>query len=151
MNGMQFYRKKRRITRKQVACLTNICESTIKKMEEATEHTMPCSYYISMSDVLGVPVEELIAEYPESLLLPGDHYVRDEASSHPENVIANYKKAHNLNFKQLANLLGLASRECARVVCKAAVAKPEHVSTLAASCGISDKEFRRRYSGGDAS
>ena len=150
MNGMLFYRKKQRRTRKEVAELANLCETTVKKMEEATAHTMPCNFYISMSDALGVSVEELIAQYPDSLLLPGDHFVREAASCHPANAIANYKKAHNLNFDQLADLLGLAARECARVVCRPVVANAEHVATLAALHGISCKEFYRRYSGGDA-
>ena len=99
---------------------------------------------------LGVSVEELIAQYPDSLLLPGDHFVREAASCHPANAIANYKKAHNLNFDQLADLLGLAARECARVVCRPVVANAEHVATLAALHGISCKEFQRRYVGSDA-
>jgi transcriptional regulator with XRE-family HTH domain len=150
MNGMLFYRRKQRRTRKEVAELANLCETTVKKMEEATEHTMPCSFYIAMSDALDVPVEELIAQYPDSLLLPGDHFVRESASCHPMNALANYKKEHNLNFEQLAELLGLAARECARVVCMPADANPEYMATLAALHGISCKEFQRRYGGGTA-
>lgn len=150
MNGILFYRRKQHKTRIHVANLAGICEPTVKRLEEEIDLQTPCSYYMKLADALGVTVEELIAEYPESLLLPGDHFVRESASCHPENALANYKLEHNLNFDQLAKLLGLAARECARVACRPAAAKPEYMATLAALHGISSKEFHRRYGGGDA-
>lgn len=149
MNGILFFRKKQHRTRKHVADLAGLCEPTVKKMEHATERIWPCWYYMALAEVLGVHVEELIAEYPDSMLLPGDHFVRESVTCHPENTLAGFKKAHNLNFEQMAVLLGLGSREAARRACRNRIPKPEHVSKLASLKGISEKEFGRRYGRSD--
>ena len=150
MNGILYYRLKQHRARQHLADLTGISFPTLKDMETETQFTRPCSYYMRLAAALGVSVEDLIADYPESLLSPGDHFVRTESSSHPNNSIANYRREKNLNFEQLATLLGLAERECARVVCKTPIANADHVATLAALEGLTPKVFEYRFGGGAA-
>ena len=150
MNGILYFRLKQHRTRQSIADRTGFCVTTIRDMEQESEHNRPCRYYMSLAEVFGVTVEALISDYSETLLLPGDRYVREDASCHPGNVLGNFKREQHLNFDQMAVLLGLAGRECARIACRTPNANPEYVSKLAKLQGITPKEFERRYRGGDA-
>ena len=150
MNGILYFRLKQHRTRQSIIERSGISDPTLRDMEQETEHNRPCHFYMRLAEVFGVTVEALISEYQEDLLQPGDHYVRDENSCHPNNALGNFKKEQHLNFEQMAALLGLANRECARVVCRTPKANAEHVAKLAALHRISPKEFERRYRGGDA-
>lgn len=145
MKGIEMFRLKQHRSMQSLIDLTGLTYQTIKSMEAESSPDRPCSYYMKLSQALGVTVEELIADYPESMLDAGDHYVRASCSSHPDNCLARFREEHNLNFEQLSVLLGLKGRESARVACKSAVPKPEHVVKLAKLKGIGEKEFRRRY------
>lgn len=146
MNGIKLFRLKQHRSVKNLASLTNLTEHTIKEMETERVPDRPSFFYMKIAQVLGVSVEALIADYPESALNAGDHFVRPARSSHPDNCLAQFREENNLNFEQLSELLGLKGRESARVACKRAKPKAEHVARLAALKGISEKEFRRRYS-----
>lgn len=145
MKGIEMFRRKQHRSMKSLTELTGLTYQTIKSMETESSPNRPCNYYMRLSKVLGVTVEELIADYPESMLNAGDHYVRVSNSSHPDNCLARFRTENNLNYEQLSVLLGLKGRESARVACKSAKPKAEHVARLAKLKGISEKEFRRRY------
>ena len=145
MNGIKLFRLKQHRSVKSLARLTNLADHTIKEMETEKIPNRPSIFYMKIAQVLGVSVEALIADYPESMLNAGDHFVREAKSSHPDNCLARFREENNLNFEQLSELLGLKARESARIACKGATPKAGHVARLAALKGISEKEFRRRY------
>ena len=53
--------------------------------------------------------------------------------------------AHNLRYQELADRLGVGSREAARVICKRETARKRHILTLALYELLSPEEFLERY------
>ena len=147
VSGIVYFRRKRRMSRKQLAQQSDVQEPTIKRMETDRSFHHPSHMYMRLAACLGITVDDLIAMYPVSMLEDGDQYIKSESSSHQDNCIARYRIIHNLRFWQLADRLGLADKESARIVCKRASALEKHVETLAKYHGISAAEFHRRYDG----
>lgn len=145
MNGVEFLRRKQRRTRCSLVKLTGITDATIKKMEEETTFDRPCHFYMRIANALGVTIDELIRDYPESMLEAGDHYVRESKSAHPNNCLAGYKVSNHLNNDQMAVLLGLGGRESARKACEREEPLQIYVERLAQLEGITVKQFVRRY------
>jgi len=146
ITGLLYFRRKRRLSRIQLAVMSDIEEITLKRMESYTAFCHPSHMYMRLAKCLNITVDDLVLTYPESLLEEGDQHTREARSPHPDNIIGRYKFINNLTFHQLAMRLGLKGKESARVVCKRKNAGNKHVETLARYHGISVEEFRHRYS-----
>lgn len=65
MNGLKFFMKRRGMTSVEMAELTDLPEQQIREMMDEVEYTKPSHFYMRVSDVLDVPVELLIEQYPD--------------------------------------------------------------------------------------
>ncbi len=102
--------------------------------------------YVAVSDALGVPVDALLGDYDEALLLPGDHRVA-KSKSHDKpvaNCIAEYRRVENLSLDQLGGLLGV-TRQMAHKLCRRTQPQDKAVNLLAAHEGITAEDFLIRY------
>lgn len=117
MNGIKYHRLKGRFSKEQVVQATGICRVMLDWLEADQEHLRNCRFYMALAKFYGVFVEELLAEYPENALSPGDQYIRASAVD-PRNCVEAWRREHNLNYLQVAQTLGLKTRESGRTVCK---------------------------------
>lgn len=146
MNGMKYYRLKGRFCKEQVIQATGICRSFLDELEEDTEHVHSCKYYMALAKFYGVFVEELLAVYPDDAVEPGDQYVRP-SSVDPCNCLEAWRRAHNLNYEQVAERLGLGGRKAGRQACKARTPKLAHLKKLARQEGMHMEDFLQKYDG----
>ena len=65
MNGVRFFMKQRGMAPVEMAQLAGLPEQQIREMMDEVEYTKPSHFYMRVSDVLDVPVELLIEQYPD--------------------------------------------------------------------------------------
>jgi transcriptional regulator with XRE-family HTH domain len=146
MIGVEFYRRKARMTRQELADKAGIPLSCVGSLENNLRRTSRFDLYLAVSDALGVPVDALLGDYDEALLLPGDHRVA-KSNNHDKpaaNCIAEYRRVENLSLDQLGRLLGV-TRQMAHKLCKRTQPQDKAVNLLAAHEGISTEVFQIRY------
>ena len=146
MIGVEFYRRKARMTRQELADKAGIPLSCVCSLENNLRRTSRFDLYLAVSDALGVPVDALLGDYDEALLLPGDHRVAKikDHNKPVANCIAEYRRIENLSLDQLGGLLGV-TRQMAHKLCKRTQPQDKAVSLLAAHEGISPEDFMVRY------
>lgn len=150
MNGVAFYRRKRQYSREKLAELAGICKDTIRNYElRGITDFSEVESLLALAKALDVSLDELVAEHDERELSTVDRTVRPSNIDSPRNCVSNYRRAKNLRYQELADLLGLASREGARHACRRSTARSKHVARLAQYEGISTAEFMVRYARSD--
>lgn len=146
MTGVEYYRCKRRMTKKTLAELSGVNVTTIANYEGKG---IPESAYVSallpVADALGVKLDELLKDYDGRSLSTLDRAARASCIRSPRNAVDNYRVRNNLRFQELADRLGLADRESARTACKRETARGVHIVRLANYEQITTETFLRRY------
>lgn len=145
MNGIGFYRRKKRLALYELSEMSHVYKGTIHRLEEELNPKTALSIYLRLAEALGVTLDELLKEYDPSLLQAGDRHAYAGGPRTLRNPIAVYRSVENLSLQQLARRLGVTSREWARQVCNEDSVSPLHLGRLAAFEGISEAEFRVRY------
>lgn len=146
MTGVQFYRSKLGLSRNTLSARSGLCVATIMNYEQKgiPDHT-PVSPLLNLADALGVTLDELLTEHDASDLTTADRIKCSSKINSPRNAISNYRIAHNLRYQELADRLGVGSREAARVICKRETARRKYILTLSAYEQFSPEEFLERY------
>lgn len=146
MIGVEFYRRKARLSRPELAEKAGIPLASVISLENNDRRSSRFVLYVAVSDALGIPVDELLGEYDEATLLPGDHRVcKNKNHGAPTtNCIAEYRRVENLSLDQLGSLLGI-SRQMAHKLCNRSWSQDKAVNLLAAHEGISTEDFMVRY------
>ena len=146
MTGVAYYRRKRGLTRLELAARSGATVQTIMNYEQKG---VPSRAYVSvllnLADALGVTLDELLAEHDERELTTLDRSKRESRIRSPRNAVSNYRIARNLRYQELADLLGLRDRESARVVCRRETAREKHILALSRHEGISAEKFLEQY------
>ena len=146
MNGVEFFRNKNKLTRKALAERSGV---TIATLYNYASRGIPEHAYVSallpLADALGVTLDELVDDYDERNLSTQDRSVHRSCICSPYNAVNNYRLAHNLRFRELADRLGLGDRESARNACKRKTARSTHVMRLSTYEHISVEEFLNCY------
>ncbi|MCR5137171.1 MAG: helix-turn-helix domain-containing protein [Oscillospiraceae bacterium] len=145
INGIKFFRQKNRINNAQLAERAGVSVATIIKLEKKIDKKTKLSTCKAIADALGVSIEMLLDNYDESDLLDGDNRRTSKRKEFGSSEIAVYCSKHNLTFQQLADRLGMKSRERARQLCQENEAKIKHIKRLAAYEGLSIEEFCELY------
>jgi len=143
---MKYFRLKGHYTKAHVCESTGISAIMLDRMEADTEHTRNCRFYMALAKFYGVFVEELLAEYPEKALTQSDQHVR-VSTVDGRNCVEAWRRARNLNYMQVAQTLGLKTRESGRTVCRNPNPKLSHLQTLARLEGMSIEDFLHKYDG----
>lgn len=147
MIGLQYHRRKQQMTVARLSELSGVTKECIRKYEkEGMGEGASTITLLALADALKISIEDLLHEYDGEELTTVDRATRTSSIHSPGNVIHNYRIAHNLRYQELADLLGLAARESARVVCQRATARQKHVLRLCQHENISQGEFLERYS-----
>ena len=148
MTGLKYYRIQKNLSSEELAKLTGYTVGSIRLYEKmAAEGRGRSSLWIAFSDVLGVPVQELLrCDLPEIIDRKNRRTIRWSKTANSNNPITIYYRVHRLSYYELAQRLGNTTRECGRVVCSAPKASPKHIKALARYEGVSEQAFLRKYS-----
>lgn len=147
MIGLTYHRRRQQMTVTRLSELSGVTKESIRKYEkEGIGEGAPTITLLALADALKITVDDLLRENDGEKLTTVDRATRPSNIHSPGNAVYNYRIAHNLRYQELADLLGLASRESARVVCQRATARQQHVLRLCQHENISQGEFLERYS-----
>lgn len=145
MNAIRFLRKKNKLAVYELSERSQVSAPTIHSLEQAIQPTTALSIYLRLADALGVTLDELLADYDPALLKDGDRHAYIGRQKPPRNPIAVYRREENLSLQQLADHMGVGSREWARRICDKTIASPKLLRRLAAYENVTEAEFLRRY------
>ena len=148
MNGIKYFRLMCGMKATTLAEKTGLSIGTIKNMEKANiPNGISASNYCKVADVLQATIDDLIKDgYPES---GGEVPVRapyPSRTGNKQNIFFIYRREKNMSCQQLANCLGLKTRERARQLCTHETPMDKHTETLAKLEGLSIKDFKKKYS-----
>ena len=145
MNGIAYFRRKRRMTMEELAKRSGVNKMTIcnyeKKKTLIQSSTMKL---LALADALDVTLDALVEPYDPASLDVGDHYTKPSASLLADTPLARYRKQKNLTMQQLADLLGVRKQYVSNILMEPEI--PE--KTLAKLCaleGLTPVEFLCKY------
>lgn len=146
MTGVEYYRRKCGLTRPALSAKSGLCVATLMNYEQRgiPDHT-PVSPLLNLADALGITLDALLASYEGSDLTTQDRAKRSSSIRSPRNAVSNYRIVHNLRYQELADRLGVSSREAARVICKRETAGKKHILALCCYEQVSPEDFLAHY------
>ena len=146
MTGVEYYRRKCGLTRPALSAKSGLCVATLMNYEQRgiPDHT-PVSPLLNLADALGITLDALLANYEGGDLTTQDRAKRSSSIRSPRNAVSNYRIAHNLRYQELADRLGVGSREAARVICKRETARKKHILALCCYEQVTPEIFLARY------
>ena len=146
MTSVEYHRRKNGLSQSALAAKSGLSEMTIQNYEH---HGIPghtsVTPLLNLADALGVTLDELLLEHDGAELTTKDRSKRKSYIDSPRNAVSNYRIAHNPRFQELADRLGVGSRESARVICRRPTARRKHILTLSGYEKISPEEFLELY------
>lgn len=146
MNGVKFFRLKHKLSRPELFERSGVQVQRILHYEnDLPIDKMDVATLCKLASALDTTLSSLIQEYDDALLSPGDRYQRPSKSLNGQNTIARYRRMENLSLEQLAERMGVQSREHARQLCNAETVREQYVAALCAFEGISLPAFLTRY------
>lgn len=145
INGILFWRKKRRLTAAELAGQAGVSCSTIRSLEQEIRLSTSLTVYKSVADALGVTVEMLLENYDTCALEDGENRRKRARREFGNSAVAVYCEKHNLTYSQLADRLGLTSRERARQLCQGETASVKHIRKLAEYEDLTIEDFCELY------
>lgn len=148
MYGVEFYRRKNGLLLKELAAAVGTTVDVIRKIESQGVSTTSTLTYQRVSDVLGVPIDELISIFPDDAFEGCTRYKGKSRVSNPSNPIEVYRSVHRLSFKGISNRLGHNSSQYGQYVCKRPWPIDSNIKTLADYEGVSVQAFLKKYSRG---
>lgn len=147
ITGVEFYRRLRRMSKKELSEISGVSLEAIDawSKDEAAMENAYVSRLLKLSDVLGVTMELLCMVYPSYYLRAGDRPVRGSTKECPTNCITIYRRCKNLKFEDLAWRMGLTTREAARMNCVRKEPRERYIRELAKYERITPAEFMVLY------
>ena len=134
MTGVEYYRRKCGLTRPALSAKSGLCVATLMNYEQR-----------GIPDHTPITLDALLASYEGSDLTTQDRAKRSSSIRSPRNAVSNYRIAHNLRYQELADRLGVGSREAARVICKRETARKKHILALCCYEQVSPEDFLAHY------
>jgi transcriptional regulator with XRE-family HTH domain len=148
MNGIEFYLRKRRMTARELAKRSGVHKMTISSYVNKTDETdMQVPVLLKISAVLDVPIDDLVKQYDENELLPGEHSTRKTFIT-GDTILNRFRKAHNLTYEELGVMLSNSTRQNAFNLCRRDGISDTMLQRLCEFEGISAAEFLERYGEG---
>ena len=148
MNGIKYFRLISGMKIDTLAKKTGLSTGTIKNLEKADKPSgISAASYLKVSNALQVSPDKLIKSgYPDSGSMVPKRAPYPAQTGNAINHIFIYRREKNISCQQLADILGLTSRERARQLCSTEVPSKKHLETLAKHENISIEKFKRKYS-----
>ena len=148
ITGLEYYRRKNRLRQKDIASMTGINISEIRRMLSGDNmENMYLGKFVKVSDTLGITVDDLLA-FRDDSDLNGSTFIPDKEEP-PANCIDAYRRTKSLRLKVLGERLGI-SKQAVSKLCQMRIPIHKHIQTLADYEGLSTAEFIWRYSPGAA-
>ena len=148
ITGLEYYRRENRLRQKDIASITGVNISVIRRMLSGENmENMYLGKIVKLSDALSISVDDLLA-FRDDSTLDGSTFIPAKEDP-PMNCIEVYRRTKSLTLKVLAERLGL-SKQAVSMLCKMRIPTEKHIKSLAAYEGISTAEFIWRYSPGAA-
>lgn len=148
MTGIEYFRRKRRMSVKALTAAAHLGETTVTNYEHLRPEQMQIPVLLKISRALDVPIDDLIKEYDESLLEPGDHHTHTRNISLTKTTpIANYRRAKNLTVAQLAEIAGCTKQNISRA-CIEGGRRDKIIAKICKHDGIDRETFDRLYDTG---
>lgn len=147
MSGFRYWRHKRRLTLQELAQAAGCAPAFLILQERKANLSASSALVASVAGALDVTMEELFQEYPEEALEAGDHHGnRSRVGGRPLNAVGRYRLAHNLTYRELADRLGVTSRQSAQALCVSPRPSLRFLERLAALENMTVEEFLCHYS-----
>ena len=153
-SSLGFYRGYQGYSQQRLADECSVPLRFIQKLESGNYHVAAC-YIQPVADYIGIsmdaPVRNNLAEIipllvaPPVDLLPKGDRVPYECKYPPGNCIDVYRRRKMLSYRQLAERMGVGSKQSASLNCRADIPSPKYIARLAELEGISPTEFEQRY------
>lgn len=146
MIGLEFFRRKRRMTRRALADRAGVTVDTIRNYTtKGISDSVSVDMLLALAGALEITLDELLGEYDGRNLTTMDRPVYSSVIDSPKNIVNTYRIDNNLRFEELAARLGLGDRESARSACRRETAREEHILRLCRYEGMDYHEFVDRY------
>lgn len=150
MNGIEYFLRKRRMTALELAKRSGVHKMTISSYVNKTDETdMQVPVLLKISSVLDVPIDDLVKQYDENDLQPGEHSTR-RALITADTILNRFRKAHNLTYEELGAMLSGSTRQNAFNLCKRDGISDTMLQRLCEIEGISATEFLEHYGEADS-
>lgn len=145
MNGLHYHRLTARLTLKQLAELSHYSWGVLQKLDRRISPSTPSAVIANLAAALGVTMDELLRTYPDDALSAGDHPAYPPRARQRGNLLERYRRANNLTCEELAQRLGVGSRQAAQQACVSPKPSKKHLRRLAELEGVTTEEFIYRY------
>lgn len=146
ITGIEYHRRRQRLSKQVLAKISCLSLHVIARVTNAYDkpYNSPMGVYIALSDAMGVAVDDLYVMHEVSELGDGD---RVQYASKPTrcNCLDVYRLEQGLSYQQLANRLGMQSRQGGQQACHLMPPGAKHLQRLASYEGISVEEFQAKY------
>lgn len=145
MNGIRYWRLKRRMTYTALAREAGCNSITVRNMERNFSHTTS-SLLVRVADALDVTVDQLVADYPEDSIVTGDHPEgRYTMATTRLNPVGRYCRTHNISLIEYAALAGKRTKQSAQYVWVKPKPKRSEIEPLARREGLTLEAFLALY------
>lgn len=146
MNGIRYWRLKRRMTCTTLAREAHCSPGTIHRLEKHIGSNTSAALLLHIANALGVTVDELLMEYPEDAITLGDHPVRKHTVAPSRlNPVGRYCRANNISLTEYTALTDKHSRQAAQRAWTKQKLKPEEILPLAEREGLTVEDFLTHY------
>lgn len=146
INGVEYYRRKRRLTKLDLAKKAGVSQSCIEDYE-SRQALDRCGMekILRLADALDVTVDQLLEDHDRKELTLLDRSFRDSGMHNPKNPLAIYRKVHNLTLDELSERLGGLTRWGTSKICRVENPPVWHIRALAQWEDMSVEEFLDTY------
>lgn len=146
MNGIRYWRLKRRMTYTDLARKAGCTLDTIRRLEEHIGSNTSSALLLRIANALDVTVDELLMEYPEDAITLGDHPTGKYTMALSRlNPVGRYCREHNISLPEYAALTGKRSKQAAQRTWTKQKLKYEEILPLAEREGLTAEEFLTHY------
>lgn len=146
ITGLEYLRRKRRMSQRELAARSEVHEVTIQNIErKGIGKRASSSQLYKIARALSATVDELFMYHSGSELDAGDRGSVHAKSRNPQNALDNYRCRNNLTYREMAKRLGL-SCQGAIDVCNRKMIKPKYLFRICEYENISTEEFEMKYS-----
>ena len=145
VNGVEFYRKKKRISKAALSRASGLSVECIRWCEDLSSLDNCCmETVLSLSTALGVSIDQLLEIHSEEELTRADKNFRPIKEHILTNPVAVYRLKENLTIDELAQRLG-TSPWGANLICRRPTPNDKYIRRLAEAEGLSAERFLALY------
>lgn len=145
ITGLEYHRRKRRLSKRALAKKANITACTLTNLEHGGLCLkMSAKEACTIAEALEVTVDDLLIMHRKEELEAGDRGAYVARIKNPENPVDNYRVVHNLTFRELGKRMSFSCQGAINA-CERKIALKRHIELLSAYEGISTVAFMDRY------